>query len=352
MRNFRRTLLKALAFLGSVLLLTVAITEPYFQSDIYHFQDAAVRDSFAGTLDTLICGSSHAYRAIMPTVLDERMGTSSYNLSTSLMTMEGRYELLKKELDRNPVELVILDSSYNSFNRNRAEEGPEGDIYQLGRYNNILERTSYFFRHIRLDEYFRVYYDTLYKGTYTISHLLQGGKLTGNTDKYDTRGFNGADTVPCFPVAPERYHTEPMFGELDPVCVKYMDKMIQLCQDRNIPVIMIVTPISQNATLKAQGLDDFHAFLSQYCQERGVPLFDFNLFVGKTNLFPDSTHYCDNLHMSADGAWSLTHYLCDVLELWKEGKPYESLFYASYAEAETAALNGTDIYDPSYKSGQ
>ncbi len=349
MRNFRRTLLKALAFLGCILLITVAITEPYFQSDVFHYQDAAVRDAYAGTLDTLVCGSSHAFRAIQPKVLDQRLGCTSYNLSTSLMTMAGRYELLKKELKRNPVELVILDASYNSLTRNRAEEGPEGDIYQLGRYTNIFERASYFFRHIRLNEYWRVYYDTLERSKDTYVHLLHGGSLTGKEEKYENRGYLGAIAARCPTVSPEEYHTEKVFESVDPECVKYMDKMISMCQERGIAVIVVVAPVSQSTTLRFQGLDDFYSYLRDYCARWEVPLFDMNLFKGKTNLFPDATHYYDELHMSADGAWSATHYICDVVELWKAGREYDTLFYSSYTEAEEAALAGTDLYNPWYK---
>lgn len=349
MHSFRRTLLKALAFLGSILLLSVAITEPYFQGDIFHYQDAAVRDSFAGTLDTLICGSSHAYRGIQPKVVDQRLGTSSYNLSTSLMTMEGRYELLKKELDRNPVELVILDASYNSFTRNRTEEGPEGDLYQLGRYNNIFERASYFFRHIRLDEYWRVYYDTLNRSKDTYYYLLHGGKLTGNTDKHETRGYRGATTVPCPIVPVEEYHTQPVFTKVDDTCVEYMDKMIALCKQRGIAVVMVVVPVSQSTTLRFQGLDDFCAYVTDYCDRWEIPLFDMNLFKGKVSMFPDSGRYYDELHMSDEGAWSVTHFICDVIELWQQGRDYRWLFYSSYSEAEAAALSGIDYYDHSYK---
>ena len=90
MRSFKKTLAKLLAFIACVLLITELVTEPYFQNEVFQYQDSAVRDTYAGQLDTLICGSSHAYRAIMPAVLDETLGTSSYNLSNSMITMRGR----------------------------------------------------------------------------------------------------------------------------------------------------------------------------------------------------------------------------------------------------------------------
>ena len=200
MRSFKRTLLKALVFVLSVALISAIIVEPYYQNEIYHYQDASVRDHYAGTLDVLVCGSSHAYRAIVPEVLDRRLDCSSYNLSVSLMTMKGRYELLKKELDRNPVKLVILDASYNSMTR-------KGDIYQLGRYKNPLERLSYFFRTFRLDEYMEVYYDTLSRGYHAWRTLLRGEGAKGSSAKYETKGYLSLETTPFSQPAPQDYHS-------------------------------------------------------------------------------------------------------------------------------------------------
>ena len=179
MAEVRRTGKKILLFVLLVSLVAAGIVEPYFQNEVYHYQDGGVRDSLAGTLDVLVCGSSHAYRGIVPEVLDETLGCRAYNLSTTRMTLAGQYELLKAELARNPVELVILEVSFDSMTRDRTQEGPEGDIYQLGRYRNPLTRLSYFFRHIRVNEYLSVFYDTLYRGVEAWKALAAG---TGETE--------------------------------------------------------------------------------------------------------------------------------------------------------------------------
>ena len=343
MRSFKRTLLKALVFVLSVALISAIIVEPYYQNEIYHYQDASVRDHYAGTLDVLVCGSSHAYRAIVPEVLDRRLDCSSYNLSVSLMTMKGRYELLKKELDRNPVKLVILDASYNSMTRNRDKEGPEGDIYQLGRYKNPLERLSYFFRTFPLDEYMEVYYDTLHRGYHAWRTLLRGEGAKGSSAKYETKGYLSLETTPFSQPAPQDYHSESINLQIDPECEAYMSKMIALCQERGIPVIVVVTPITQYSTLRFAGLDEMNQYLESYCSSYGVPYYDLNLFRGKTVLFPDSRAFYDATHMSDAGARPLTDLICDLIEALEKGESTDHLFYGSYAEAEEAALSGQDV---------
>ena len=342
MRSFKRTIWKILAFLLSVAAITVGITEPYFQNEVYHYQDAGARDFYAGTLDVLICGSSHAYRGIVPQVLDEAMGCSSYNLSTSLMTMSGRYEMLKQELERNPVKLVILDVSFNSLTRDRAEEGPEGDIYQLGRYRSLPQRLSYFFRHFRLEEYGRVYYDTLNRGVTTWKLLLRGQGKLGSSEKYQTKGFMPGPSNPCEEAPYHEYHTYLQETEFNGEDVAYMEKMVELCRERDIPVIVVAVPIAQRLTLLFDGLDSIHTQCQALCSQWGVPFYDFNLYRGKTRLFPDDTAYFDVNHMSESGARDFTGELCRLLEALEAGADPSGWFYDSYSEAEVAALRGYD----------
>lgn len=343
MHSFKRTLGKALAFLLAVLLVTALITEPYFQSEAYLYQDDAVRGQMAGELNMLICGSSHAYYGIAPAVVDEKFGVNSYNLSAPMMTMAGRYELLKKELERNPVELVILDASFSTFNRNREAEGPEGDIYQLGRYRNVFERAGYFLRHIRLGEYGRVYADSLERGLGAIHKLLQGEGQTGSSTHYVDKGWIRGESIPQYLTPPENYHTEDVDTAIDAGCKAYMDQMIALCQERDIPVLIVVTPISQSSTLRLKNLDVIRAYWIDYCREKNVPYFDFNLYKGKTVLFPNDTAYYDGSHLAEDAAWQFTGLMCDTLLQWQAGADVSGLFYTSYAEAEAAALSGCDL---------
>lgn len=342
MHSFKRTAWKILVFALAVSLVTAVITEPYFQNEIYHYQDQGVRDQLAGTLDVLICGSSHAYRGIVPEILDKWLDCNSYNLSTSLMTMPGRYEMLKRELDRNPVELVILDISFNSMTRNRAEEGPEGDIYQLGRYRNPLERMAYFFKNFRLEEYGRTYYDTLSRGFAAWHMLLKGEGRRGSSDKYETRGFMPGPSNPTAMVYEKDYHTQPQELSFDENCVKYMQKMVDLCRERDIPVIVISVPISQRLTLLYDGLDEIYAGCKTLCQTWQVPFYDFNLLKGKASLFPDDTAYFDVNHMSTSGAQAFTELLGSMVPQILDGTDLSHHFYSSYAAAEEAQLTYTD----------
>ena len=337
MAEVRRTGKKILLFVLLVSLVAAGIVEPYFQNEVYHYQDGGVRDSLAGTLDVLVCGSSHAYRGIVPEVLDETLGCRAYNLSTTRMTLAGQYELLKAELARNPVKLVILEVSFDSMTRDRTQEGPEGDIYQLGRYRNPLARLSYFFRHIRVNEYLSVFYDTLYRGVEAWKALAAGTGERGTSQNYQTKGWKPGDAAPCAVLDPQYYHTTCLETQFRRENVNYLEKMVALCRDRGISVVAVTLPISQRLTLMYDGLDEIYTGYQDLFRRLEVPYVDFNLLRGKTALFPDESAFLDVNHLAEDGAREFTAMMCRWIN------QDEQAFYASYAQAEAEALAGRDF---------
>ena len=165
MRNFKKIILHTLLLIIFVIILLTFYTFPYFHGESYYYQDYKVRKSLSGTLDTLIIGSSHALRSIKPTVLNEKLGINSYNLSSPLMSMYGRYVLLKKEIERNPVKTVYFEISYNALTIDKKTLGYEGDLYELGRFDNVIERVNFFKKAFSIDEYKKVLSDIALRST-------------------------------------------------------------------------------------------------------------------------------------------------------------------------------------------
>lgn len=212
MNNFRKAMVMTLTFCLFVVGITACIVEPYFQSETFYYEDAKVRKDLSGQLNYLICGSSHAFRAFIPEILDEELGCNSYNLSCAMMTMQGRYAILKKEMDRNPINTVVLELSFNALTRNREREGPEGDIYMLARFDNFLERARYFISSIDIREYGKLYYDTLNRGFTCWNKILNGEK--DNLVQYKTKGFVSKPSNDLS-VTKEEYRENHYTGSLD-----------------------------------------------------------------------------------------------------------------------------------------
>lgn len=332
MHNFKKALRTSLIFLLLVALISAVIIYPYFYSETFQFQDGYVRDGLAGSLDLILCGSSQTVRGISPAILDDRLGCNSYSISSPLMTLKARYTILKKELDRNDVNLVILELCYDTMVRDRDVVGLEGDLYMMGRFTNFSDRLSYFLSAARLEEYADFYYNLLDMGL--TSWKSWGSRSIGTSLTYRDKGFYPMNSVPIKMIPQEKFHQEAILTEVVEENLKYLEKILALCQERDIPIIMIATPLADAAIMSYDSLDVIHDFLTGISQKWDCPYYNFNLYKGKSTLFPDSDAYCDRNHLSLSGAEAFTGLLAEVVQDSLEGKDLSHLFHASYTEAE------------------
>jgi hypothetical protein len=332
MHNFNKALRSSLIFLLIVVLISAVIAYPYFHSETYHYQDGYVRDSLAGSLDLIICGASQAQRGISPTVLDAALGSHSYNIASPLMTLKARYTILNKELSRNDVDLVILELCYDTMARDRDVVGPEGDLYMMGRFTSFSERLSYFFSCARLEEYADFYYDILDRGI--ASWKVWGSRPIGCSASYETRGFAPLTAVSIPMIQESQLHQESIGTNVAEENLEYLEKILALCRDREIPVIMVATPLSDAAILSYDKLDVIHDFYTDISRKWDCEYYNFSLYKGKSELFPDSGAYYDRNHLGAPGAEVFTELLAEIAENSLAGVDLSHLFYTSYAEAE------------------
>ena len=330
MHNFKKASLAALGFLGSVLVLFVLLVYPYFHGQTYYYEDAAQREALAGTVDTLISGASHGYCAVSPVLLDEALGTSSYNLSGPLMPMEARARLLLKELDRNPVKTVFFELSCNAFTRTRETDGIEGDLYALPR----TESLSYFFAAFQPEEYLPALSDTMNRGFHSWKALL-----TGEAPAIDpkNRGYLPKPSSDLS-MTPEEYRSiknqTPVNVEATWENKEPFFRMVEACQERGIEVIFITTPMSHRMLAEYTELETPHEWLLYYAQKYQVPFWDFNLW--KEPLFPDETAFYDQYHLSEEGSQVFTALLSDCYRKYKNGEDFSDQFFDTYAALDEA----------------
>lgn len=329
----KKALLVTLALVLTAVLLLTAFCEAYLRYPVYYYQDATVRQELAGTLDTLIVGSSHGFRAFIPQVLDEILGTSSYNLSGAMMTMQGRHELLKKELARNPVKTVIFELSFNALSRIREEDGPEGELYLLGRLDSTKERISYFFRAIPPSEYTEVLHDT-----FTRSKTAWGMLLKGEVSEPQLKAGRGflpeptTDLSQSFNDAWESWHDGFVMENVEEENLDYLKKSVQLCQQKGIRVIFAVTPMADQTILGYSNLEVIRQKELELARELGVEFYDFNLLCSRSD-YPADTAFFDETHLSGSGAETFSRYFAEFLQKVDAHEPIDDLFYRTYTEA-------------------
>ena len=333
MHNFRKVLRTSLLFLLVLLLLSIGFMELYIQTERDSFEDASDRRALAGTLDTLIVGASHGYRDFNPVVIDGILGTSTYNLSGAMMTMQGRWELLREEVARNPVKTICFELSFNAMTRNRVREGTEGDLYVFPRLDSFFRRVSFFFSAFSFEECPEVYRKFVSEGIEAGIEIVEGKP---GSQKRPIRGYlpTGPRTTEIRTDFENFYHTNSLRTTPDPYNVEYFTRIMELCREKGIRVIFVTTPITKAQICKYDNFDGIYRYYQQLAAQYGCEFYDFNLYREKETLFPDLTAFYDNLHLNPEGADRFSELFANVLAAAGRGEDVSARFYASYYEMQ------------------
>lgn len=334
MHSFRKTIKTVILFLLTFFLISMLLIESYLCVKPYYYQDSEVRSSLAGTLDFIICGASHAIRALDPRILDTELGVNSYNLSGSLMTLQGRNELLKKELSRNPVKTVILELSWDAMVRTKRS-GFEGNYYVLARLDSISERVSFFFHSILPADYGHVYYHAINDGIGTLKRLVKG-TAANKDERYALKGYSPWTDGPTdIALSKEEqirsFNTRFINTNIEEYSLSHLNSIIDLCKGNNVDVIIIATPISNRKICQTANLDFFREYYQQLADENGLAFVDFSLLKDRDAFLDDHTSFWDDSHLTDAGAESFSCRFSSIMKMLINGEDISDLFYPSYA---------------------
>lgn len=337
MRSFKRILKTVTVFVLIVALLSVFFIECYLRGENFHYQDAWEREAVSGKVTYLVCGASYTLFGIHPDVVDAKAGVNCYNLAGTLLTLRGRYVLLEQELARNPrVHTVVLEVSPDTLLRDRAQEGPKGDLPMLGRLDTAEARWRYFREAFTVDEWPEVYYDMVSKGMEAALRLVTGDYTTEN--QILSAGYYENDK-PSKPIPTDYsrlYHIQSLPEEICPENVEWLEKIVALCRENNRSVYLVTTPQSQYYNCVNSNLDFFQDWFTEFAAAHELQYFNFNLFKGKLEQLPDESCFYDETHLNAQGGEIFTEMMVRVIRRFRHGKNVDKEFYRSYWELDHA----------------
>lgn len=332
MHNFKKALKTVFLFSLLVTAMISAICAPYFYGEYYYYQDGYVRDDMAGKLDLLICGSSEALRGISPEILDQSLGCTSYNLSSPLMPLKTRYFFLKKEIERNPVDTVVLDLSINTLSLDWSKRNIEGQCYAVGRLPNPIDRLKYIITNIPYDQTMEFIYDSMNRGLTSFSALETGRVSRGSNPCYTSKGFRPLSAKPIAATTPDQYNKSNISTAIVQENLEYLEKILELCTKKDIDVIIISTPHTESSLLRYRSLDDINDTFTAISDKWDFPYYNFNLYRGRHAIFQDDTDYYDDSHLSTSGAEEMSVLLSETITAHKNGIDISDHFYISFQE--------------------
>lgn len=342
MKSFKKVLISMVSFLLITFIFTTIIYEPFVNSEIYYFCDTKYRKSLSGTLDTLIIGASNSIRAYNPNIIDEITNTNTYNLSGSLINWPGRLALLEEEIDRNDLETVFIDVTLDSLQRDPDTlYSSEGNIYVLPRLDSLYKRTKFFFENVNLDTFEKFYSTMLYDGFRYYVHLakkiLLGTQIPSSVD-YNKKGYitYGDDQYKNLTLdkkqAVELHNTEEIDLNFNKTNCDILSKMIELCQKKNISVVIITTPYSNSSLWKYSNYNDFHDQIEKIAEDNDCEYWDFNL--SKNLNISDENGWHDWQHITNKTIPEVSKEFANVYYSYLQGKDTNGFFFDKLEEKE------------------
>lgn len=249
-----------------------------------------------GAYDILILGSSRAYTAYDPKIIDSITGLKSYNMGTASQDIIETYYMLEELLEHQKPSLVVYDFFL-----------PVADNVHY--YYQIFSNASFFKSDKRK---FNLIVNG-YKSDGVINYLLPVIKFkdyikndflglgeTPNKEQNWDRGFHNTyitaskEDIKAFKPVSNLNNTNFDFETFN----LYFNKINNLLNQNGIKFMVIRSPYPPSRLALDSNTDE-HDIIAQACNKREIPLIDFNTqFIG---LFNDED-FMDHHHVNFNGA--------------------------------------------------
>lgn len=302
------------------------------------------------SVDVLALGSSQMVADFVPQVLYDEYGITSYSLTSDQQSLLLSYYWLVDALETQSPKVVLLDTYLlhdyvpeeplncnESALRKVLDYMPWGNaklgaVLDLARLDPKQDPWSYLFTNIR--------YHTRWQGMTQLDFSL--AQLETQTQ---LKGFVALD------VAGQTHDWYTTFQQdltvegagMQPIMVEYLDRVVELCRQRGIQLILIKTPTGKQT--QARNRD-----VTLYAREKGIPFLDFNLEENYQAIgYEFMADMADWEHANPRGATKITRYLGRMLRqeygleshqdpAWEETREYWQQTYSRFAIS-----TGTDL---------
>lgn len=348
-------LIRAAAFAVITVLLCMALNF-LLVDDVHSYSRVMLDELYAqsGEIDTLFLGASHCYRSFDPVVVDERLGTHSFNTGTSQQLPDGSYYLLLEAAEQNDLDTVYLEMFYTGYNQQESSDIPLA-CYLLTDYMSALSPNRY--RYLLEMGGPAAFADLIFPARHTIASPdeipeLWTAKLTDGYDlgnyKYVTypneEEYRGNGFVYTYGVTPYGYgailDVNPQ-APLSDFGMEYLERITGYCAENGIRLVLVTAPVPNAFCANTANYQAYLSAVQAYADANGLEFWDFTLYKDAEKLGMDVEVFADAHHLNGEGAERFTPVFCDVVQARENGVPLEDLFFETLDEKLASAPDGT-----------
>lgn len=337
MQDFKKTIISTFCIIITSLIFSVSIL--YYANNITHNSDWLLREELAGNLDFLIVGASQSQCAMNTNIIDKELYCNSYNLSSNSMKSIEKKLLINKELERNNINTIVLELSYDTFVLPDIGYSTETNIFTILRIDSFWDRVNYFIHYVRnnskpyvFSEWILNSLKSIYFNFLNVNIMDDNLEKTKGSNLLTSKDYSLSKTEIIENYNIDCYSTDNFINST----VTGFEELIKTCKDRNIRTIVAVMPVSDGYIWSVDNLDQFNCYAKDLCDKYDVEFYDFNLLKNRYELFSDFNCYSsDNRHMSEIGSKVFSHVFSKIIEESKEKMSVNELFFSNYEEAKS-----------------
>lgn len=337
MRNIRKAVIRVLLVFVLLIALQGVVRLCYEDWSAITLWSKQERKELDGTLDTLYCGTSLAYYAFNPEILDAELGTSGFNLGTAAQPYVGTYYLIQEAVEKNPIKQIYLSVSLPSLlkqeiythNYVSAFENMNSWKWKLA-YLTAVNKEEVWIASLLYSTQVDDYRDTSAVKTNIEKKLLGAEAPKG----YGGRGYRVTNAVFKGRDREENLEVNTWYEDQDESrivteSITYLEKIVEFCKENEIELTLIGLPYTQLFIDGGGDMDGFHEYMTGKAEEWGVDFYNFILYKDRVSVFTDET-FKDGQHLNYTGGERLSYALAEVLQ----SDDPASYFYDSLEEFE------------------
>ena len=249
--------LKPVAFL--LVLVCLLIGTSYFVApkgyeNVYDIQLVnrkidAVSQEKENTLDVLFTGDSEASNTFSPFQYWKEQGIASYNLGGSAQRLNDCYTVLEEVLKHQKPKVLVLEP--NTLFRKNAVYNKEDSVLMMA------------------EQIFPVlHHHNIYKSINLGVNLLGATKENAYADQ--CKGYYARVKIRPYQGSDQYMKTNKRETAIYPETMKYFEKIVQLCKENQVELIMVSSPSPKNWS------DERHDVIQALCDKYGITYYDLN----------------------------------------------------------------------------
>ena len=298
-------------------------------------------------LDTLYIGSSVCLRSFNPYIMDENLGTNSYNMGTPSQPIDLTCLALETALKEHDIKRVYFGFGYFSLTMTNSQQSEAAFLQARNQHVSTIERMKanleYMFDRDSIGSSSSVNFIL----PWVYNHVQLGvgdiianvsGKLSGKTAadgamvndemrNYVGRGFGYYKGLINYDMVGNLTSKAYYDGEFLEKNLQSLDAICRLCEENGVELIIVNTPRPVFDVL-AYGEDYYERYLQvkEFVNERGAEYYDFNFI--KPEIFESKPEYYFNFeHLNEEGADAFSASFADFERMRSKGADVDELFY-------------------------